>query len=138
LPIQLALIEYDHLNARQKENYNFQKISAVLASYGFATLRLTDDWQGADFIAQHIDGDTFLKVQLKGRLTFSKKYIGKSLCIAFPYKENWYLFEHDELLGKVIAATEISDTESWSVKGGYSWGTLSKKLMILLAPYKVG
>jgi hypothetical protein len=35
----------------------------VLADYGFLTMRLSDDWQGADFIAQHIDG-AFLKVQL--------------------------------------------------------------------------
>ncbi len=83
MALQLMHIRYTELNARQQENYNFQKVSAVLADYGFATLRLTDDWQGADFIAQHIDGETFLKVQLKGRLTFNKKYLGKGLYVAF-------------------------------------------------------
>jgi hypothetical protein len=29
------------------------------------TMRLSDDWQGADFIAQRIDGGTFLKVELR-------------------------------------------------------------------------
>lgn len=43
-------ISYRELNARQKENFNFQKVSAVLADYGFVTFRLSDDWQGADFI----------------------------------------------------------------------------------------
>jgi len=60
-------VAYSDLNSRQKENYNFQKVAARLADYGFNSIRLTDDWQGADFIAVHIDGETFLKVQLKGR-----------------------------------------------------------------------
>jgi hypothetical protein len=37
-------IDYKKLTARQQENYNFQKISALLADYGFSTLRLSDDW----------------------------------------------------------------------------------------------
>jgi len=121
MTIRLELIEYDKLNARQKENFNFQKISAVLADYGYATLRLTDDWLGADFIAVHIDGVVFLKVQLKGRLTFNKKYIGKSLHIAFPHKEDWYLFDHDKLLKKILKKTNVANTDSWHRKGGYSF-----------------
>lgn len=70
-------INYEELNTKQKENYNFQKISAHLADYGFNCLRLSDDWQGADFIACHISGSQFLKVQLKGRLTVNKKYEGR-------------------------------------------------------------
>jgi hypothetical protein len=35
-------------------------VSAVLADYGFMTMRLRDDWQGADFIAQHVEGAKFL------------------------------------------------------------------------------
>ena len=90
-------ISYDELNSKQKENYNFHKIAAVLAEYGYTSIRLTDDWQGADFIAQHIDGETFLKVQLKGRMSIAKKYIGKNLHIGFPYEGSWYLFPHDEV-----------------------------------------
>jgi hypothetical protein len=47
----LKKVLYSRLNARQKENFNFQKVSAILADYGFVTLWLSDDWQGADFIA---------------------------------------------------------------------------------------
>ena len=68
-------IGYKKLNMRQKENYNFHKVAAILADYGFVCIRLSDDWQGADFIAQHIDGATFLRVQLKSRLTIQKKYM---------------------------------------------------------------
>ena len=53
--MRLQKITYADLNSRQRENYNFQKVSALFADYGFTTMRLSDDWQGADFIAQHID-----------------------------------------------------------------------------------
>ena len=76
---QFAHVPYAELNSRQKENYNFHKVAARMADYGFNCLRLTDDWQGADFIACHIDGETFLKVQLKGRLVIDRKYQGKVL-----------------------------------------------------------
>lgn len=69
IPLKLTLVDYRMLNARQQENYSYYKVSAVLAECGFSTMRVSDDWQGADFIAQHIDGETFLKVQLKGRLS---------------------------------------------------------------------
>ena len=94
----MELINYRDLNARQQEAYNFQKISAVLADYGFITMRLSSDWRGADFIAQHFDGATFLPVQLKGRLTFDRKYEGRGLHICFPNYGAWYLYPHDELL----------------------------------------
>jgi hypothetical protein len=41
---KLTRIEYNKLNARQKETYNFQKASAILADYGFATIKLNDDF----------------------------------------------------------------------------------------------
>jgi hypothetical protein len=46
-------IKYEELNARQQEAFNLQKVSAVLADYGFVTIPLSSDWGGADFIAQH-------------------------------------------------------------------------------------
>ena len=67
-------------------HYNFQKVSSKLADYGFNCMWLNDDWQGADFIACHIDGDRFIKIQLKGRqvtLVVSKKTEGKFVC--FPH-----------------------------------------------------
>ena len=98
----LKRIQYRDLNSRQKKNYNFLKLSAVLADFGYMTLRLTDDWQGADFIAQHIDGETFMKVQLKSRLAFNKKYCGKNIYIAFSQDFDWYLYPHDEILEQVL------------------------------------
>src|SRR5258706_131411 len=111
------------LNSRQIENYNFAKLSAILADYGFNTMRLSADWNGADFIAQHVACPTLL-VQLKGRFGFWPKYIGKSIHIAFPGSNgDWYLYPHDDLLKPVLA--RIEGTRSWkgetSGEPGYSW-----------------
>ena len=76
--LKLHKIDYRKLNGRQQENYNFQKISGLLADYGFTTIRLSDDWNGADFLAQHVDGKTVLRVQLKGRLGIYKNITKKS------------------------------------------------------------
>jgi len=133
--MQLAKIAYSKLNARQKENFNFQKVSAVLADYGFVTFRLSDDWQGADFIALHLTGEV-LRVQLKSRLAFFEKYRDKGLHVAFAEGETWYLYPHDELLEKVLEDTTIRTSVSWK-SGGYSFNRLSKHLRLLLEPYKI-
>ena len=91
-------VPYDQLKPRQKENYNFAKIAARLADYGFNCMRLSDDWQGADFIACHVDNDTFLKVQLKGRLTIDKKYLRKDIFITFVSGNDCYVYPHDKFL----------------------------------------
>lgn len=129
-------IDYKMLNSRQQENYNFQKVSGVLADYGFVTLRLTDDWQGADFIAQHISGE-FLKVQLKGRLCFYKKYQGKDLYLCFRECETWYLFPHDEVLTQVSAMHPFLGTSSWTKDGFYTFPSMSENLRTILRPYQL-
>lgn len=134
--MELRKIPYSTLNARQKENYNFQKISGILADYGFVTIRLSDDWNGADFLALHLDGTT-LKVQLKGRLVFAKKYIDKNLWICFPSIDGCYFYPHDELLSVVLSESDIGSTESWTQAGLYSMKILSKKTQELLEPYKI-
>ena len=129
-------INYNKLNPKQQESYNFQKVSSVLADYGFTTIKLSDDWQGADFIAQNIDGNTFLKIQLKGRLTLSKKYLNKDLYICFPYKDNWYLFPHDIVVNQLSSILEnYQNTKSWKVDGLYSINTLSRKILDCMQEY---
>ena len=128
-------VSYSELNSRQKENFNFQKVSAVLADYGFVTIRLSDDWQGADFIALRTDGEV-LRVQLKSRLAFYEKYKGKGLFVAFGDSETWYLYPHDEFLITILANTTIGSSASWK-SGGYSFNRLSPQLRALLEPYKI-
>ncbi len=119
-------IQYSKLNSRQQEIYNFQKVSAIFADFGYTTVKLSDDWMGADFIAISFDGVQYLKIQLKGRLTFDKKYQNKEIYICFCDQKtgNWYLYNHDVLLEKFV--TKIKNTESWSHRGGYSYPGLSK------------
>ena len=133
----LKKIHYKDLNSRQKENYNFQKVAGELAEYGFNCLRLTDDWQGADFIACHIDGDVFLKVQLKGRMTIDKKYSGKDIYIAFLSGDDCYIYPHDEMVERVEKRGTINETKSWSEDGAYSWNRLSGWMKETLQDYKI-
>lgn len=130
-------ISYDQLNAKQKERYNYQKVAAVLADYGFITIPLSDDWNGADFLAVPIKGEV-LKVQLKGRLTFMKKYLGKGLHICFRDGQTWYLYPHDELLKKISSVSNIQTTESWNGdEGSYSFPKLSVRAREMLEAFKV-
>lgn len=126
---------YQSLNARQRENYNFAQVSAALADLGFSTIRLSDDWHGADFIALHVDGERMLRVQLKGRVSFYKKYSGRDLHIAFPDNGDWYVYPHDLVLQEVRG--KLAGTASWDQQGGYSYPTLSQWLKTILQPYRL-
>ena len=106
-------VNYDDLKAKQKELFNFQKLAARLADYGFNCIKLADDWQGADFLAYHINGTTTLKVQLKSRLTIDRKYDGKDIWIAFPHGDDWYLIEHNRLVEKIGEHTDWLESLSW-------------------------
>ena len=121
--MQLNRVNYKELNAKQKENYNFHKVAAALAEYGYNSMRLNDDWQGADFIA--VKGDDMLKIQLKGRFTVEKKYIGKDIYISFIEDGKIKIYEHDEAVNLLPEKTK--NTISWAKRGGYSWGITPKQ-----------
>lgn len=129
-------VSYADLNARQQESYNFQLLSGVLAEYGFVTIRLSDDWNGADFLAQHNSGST-LRVQLKGRLTFAKAYSGKELWVAFRSGTQWFLFPHDQILEQALSLTNIANTKSWSIGGKYTFPTIPGSLKQALSEYQL-
>ncbi len=124
------------LNHRQKENYNFHKIASLLADYGFNCIRLSDDYEGADFLAIHINNNDILKIQLKGWLTFETKYLKKNLYVCFPYNGDWYLYPHDDLWEKVSLIHNAPNTTSWS-KGAYSFPKPNDPISILLNEYKL-
>lgn len=130
-------IKYNELNARQKENYNFHKIAGLLADYGYNCLRLNDDWQGADLIAVHVDGEIFLRIQVKGRFVLEKKYERRNIHIAFLAGNDCYVYPHDEVLGHVLDRGEINETSSWRNNGLYSWPSLPKWAREILSAYKV-
>lgn len=130
--MKLKLVKYSDLNSRQREIYNFQKVASVLADYGFNCIKLADDWQGADFLAYHKDGNDSLKIQLKGRLTIDKKYQGKNLFMAFPVASAWCLIEHDLLVKFVGKNTNWLKSKSWLEGGAYSSAKPSQSLLKVL------
>ena len=111
-------IDYSQLNSKQKENYNFFKVASALADYGYDSMRLNNDWQGADFIA--VKNDEMLKVQLKGRFTVDKKYIDKEIYVAFIENNIVKIYDHDEAVN--MLPDNIKQSDSWNKHGGYSWG----------------
>lgn len=120
-PLALQKIDYAKLNSRQKETYNFHKVAARLAEYGYNSILLSDDWLGADFIAYHNDGERFYRIQLKGRMTIDRKYIGRDLYIAFIHDDQVFVYPHDEMAERIDAAGRINDSDSWSKHRSYSW-----------------
>ena len=121
--MKLKKVDYNKLNARQKENYNYHKVASALADYGYDSMRLNNDWEGADFIA--VKGDDMLKIQLKGRLTIDKKYLNKDLYIAFIEHDKVKLYFHDDIASLLPEKSRL--TASWKEEGKYSWGVTPAK-----------
>ena len=92
--IKLTKIEYRTLNSKAQETYNFHKMAAILADYGYNCLWLNDDWNGADCIAVHIDGISDFKIQLKGSISFARKYWAKNIYIAFFEQGDLYIYRY--------------------------------------------
>lgn len=120
----------DLKNTRRKENFNFAKLCGVMADYGFNLLRLSDDWEGADAIAVHIDGETHLRIQLKSRPFIGKRYTGKNIWMAFPSSAGeWFVCPHDELLEFARRGKKALGSKSWKGKrGDYSWSAMPKEM----------
>jgi len=120
-------IKYDDLEPKkQKEIYNFQKVSAIFADYGYSVTLLRDDDKFADFVAVPFSGDKKkepLFVQLKGGLTFWKEYSGKNLYICFPDHKHgtWYLYPHDILCEKLKSRLQ-ENSAKWRNEESYGVG----------------
>lgn len=127
-------VEYDALNAREKEAFNLARLGAALAAYGFTLHPLLNDWNGADALASHRDGEV-LRIQLKSRATLAKKYLDKGLHVAFPHDGAWLIYDHDAIVEE--AMPRLEGTASWVEHGAYSWGSPPAWLLTLLAPYRV-
>lgn len=135
--VNLSKIDYTALNSKQQEIFNFQKVAARLADYGFNCIKLADDWHGADFLAYHKDGEDTLKVQLKGRLLVNKAYLGKGLYMTFPLDGDWYLAPHDEIVAFLEAQTSYLDSSSWAERGVYHFPRPNQAVRDWLAPYRL-
>ena len=135
--MELRKVNYEDLTAKQRKIFNFHQAAAKLAEYGFNCIKLADDCQGADFLAYHKDGYQTLKVQLKGRTTIDKKYVGKDLHMCFPVNEAWVLIPHDELVEAIGEVTNALNTKSWRDNGCYNFPHPSRKLMARISPFSL-
>ena len=137
-----AKVDYQSLNAKQREVHNFHFIAGVLASYGYATYPVRDDWNGGDMFARHMLNGQSLLIQLKSRLTFDRKYQNKQLWIAFPDKDAVYVYPHDEVLAKYVEGRQgrskpLDSSASWMKDGIVHWPAPTKELLELIRPYKL-
>lgn len=113
----LKRICVDDLDKKQREAYFYQKVSALLADYGFVCNWLIADWQGADFIA--VDGKGLdLKIQLKsGGYEINQKYCAyKDLWMLFQQQKTWYLIKHCDLVKKADETTGHLKAKAWKEK----------------------
>jgi hypothetical protein len=121
---------------RAQENYNFHKVASILAEYGFTSMRLTNDWKAADFLAVHLNGEV-LKVQLKGRLEFRKLYMGQDIYMCFRRGNAAYLFPHDLLFEQATRLLTFHKTSIWHSSEAYNWSSTPVSMLKLLEPYKL-
>jgi hypothetical protein len=132
-------IRYSELNGRQQEVFNFQWISGVLATYGYHTHRVPDDWEGADFIARNMVTGKQIQVQLKSRIHFARKYLGKDIWIAFRHSDRAYLYPHDLLLEEYLKINPMLTNQAWNgPDGAVHSREPTKAQLALLKDYEVG
>lgn len=134
--MEFKKVDYSELNAKQKENYNFQKFAATMVDFGFESIKLSNDWNGADLLLHEMDneGKTY-KIQLKSRFNLDKKYWDKNIFIAFPNEGEWYIYNHDKMF--VLMDEILLNDNKWKDYKTYSANKLSKKLKELLSEYLV-
>ena len=133
--MNLTTIQYDEMSAKMQETHNFHKVAAVLADHGFDCQRIFNDWNGADFVANHPDQPP-ISVQLKGRVVIASKYQGKDLYVTCAVNGVWYMYSHDALVDHIKANhPNVITSQSWVNTGTYTWGTPSKWMLEWLEQY---
>ena len=75
----------DNFSSQFTEARNRSRLDDLMLGKGFVPYHLALD-TGVDVIYYHEAADKILKVQLKSRATMDKKYIGRGLCLIYPFK----------------------------------------------------
>ena len=117
-----------------REVINRNTVVSLALAQGFnAFLPVYDG--GVDFILYRESDGVVRKVQLKGRWTIDRKYIGRDIWIAFPIGADWYLVPHDEMVASA-EADGTTKSASWTVGSTYSRPRPSKAVIAACAPYR--
>ena len=123
----------DRYRSQVREVINRNIVASLALEQGFNVFLPVYDG-GVDFILHHEGDGRLRRVQLKGRWTIDRKYIGRDIWIAFPAAGDWYLVPHDEMVR--TAGSGVLESASWTGPGIYSRPQLSKELMASCAPYR--
>jgi len=117
-------IQYALLSGKEQEAFNAAHLRQLLATYGYLeAFTVSGDKHGADMLFYRSSDAHVLKVQLKGRASIGKSYVGKELYIAFNDKKTgiWYMYPHDEIMEKVLDLGKCTGTVAWDKVGSWNW-----------------
>lgn len=135
-----SAIDYNKLSGKEQESYNAALLISQMAKWGYLeSQKINGDKHGADLIFYRSSDAKILKVQLKGRVTLSKNYVGKELLVAFRNRKTreWFLYDHDVVLEKVLSLGYLEGTRSWDKTGGWSWSYCPEWLQRIMDDWKI-
>jgi hypothetical protein len=115
------------------ETSNYKKAQAALTAKGYTDFHWVDEDKGADFTALHPTGR--VRIQLKSRVGFWRKYIGNDVKICGVTDDGIYLYPHDRMLEK--CAHRFQHCRSWIEGGEQYWPKRPAWVRDWLAPYKL-
>ena len=133
-------IQYSSLSGKEKESYNTAKLRSAMADWGYLeAFTVNGDKHGADLLFYRSNDGNVMKVQLKGRPTLSKSYRGKGIFVAFQDKSTgqWYMYDHDKILGTALDLGKLKGTVSWEKAGSWSWSSTPDWLHTVLKDWEV-
>jgi hypothetical protein len=124
------------------EAQNLAEVTAILLSKNYMVYRPEADIDGVDIVLKNPKGE-LIKCQLKGRSHVeSNKYGKRDIWMLFPqkgepFKRNWYLIKHDELLK--IQKNRHGKAPKWndSLKGEYWTEEVGVKLSDILEEFSI-
>lgn len=119
-------VRYEQLSGKEQESFNAAHLKSLMATWGYLEAFVVNgDKHGADLLFYRSSDGNVLKVQLKGRPTIHKEYANKDIYVAYEDKvtRTWYVYNHDDVMEEILALGKCVGTDSWDIKGSWSWPT---------------
>lgn len=109
------------------------RLSELLMTEGYGVFVPLID-KGIDLIAHHAERGEVRLIQQKSRWTIARKYLGRTLWVAFPDSGGWYIAPHDTLVER--AGENVLVSKSWTDKGLYHRKALSAAMRADLREFR--
>jgi hypothetical protein len=130
-------IDLGQLSVSEIRKYNYNKVTAALADYGFATELAPEGQVLWDFVATQLSSGKQIKVLIRPQMTLEKKFLGKDIYICFLEGSNWYIYPHDQHYEHVRITSNLMDTTSWKKEGTFTVSKLSAQNKLAIARFKI-